>query len=126
MVRYLFIKMSRVFARPASLKGVPSLGIAMAGGSGNGLITGLQPIYHFFRIMQMRALEPLPATRFNLDKATKAAEILGQRLGQMMRKAFPSRVPRNAGSGMISMRFVGENRAAERRLMAAMTYDAIP
>ena len=126
MVKYLFLKMTRVFARSGKLNGVPALGISMAGGSGNGLITGLQPIYHFFRTMQMRALEPLPATRFNLDKAKKAAEILGQRLANMMTEKVPFNSPEECEQWYERMYFVGEDRAEERRLMAAMAYDAIP
>ena len=26
---------------------------------GNGLVSGLRPVYHFFQMMQMRAIEPL-------------------------------------------------------------------
>jgi multimeric flavodoxin WrbA len=126
MLRYLFIKMARVFAQSGQLRGVPSLGIAMAGGDGKGLVTGLRPVYHFFRTMQMQALEPLPATRFNLDKAKKAAEILGRRLSQMMTESVPFNSPEECELWYDRMYFLGENRADERRLMAAMAYDAIP
>lgn len=126
MVRYLFIKMCRVFARSGKLKGLPSLGIAIAGGSGNGLTTGLRPIYHFFGIMQMRALEPLPATRFDFDKAVKAAEVLGYRLGEMP----PERVPFKSIEERLlwydGLPYIGGNRTAERRLVAAITSEAIP
>ena len=27
-------------------------------GTGNGLVSGLRPVYHFFQMMQMRAIEP--------------------------------------------------------------------
>jgi multimeric flavodoxin WrbA len=126
MVKYLFIKMARVFAQSGKLRGVPVLGISMAGGSGNGLITGLRPIYHFFRTMQMQALEPLPATRFNLDKAKKAAEILGQRLANMMTERVQFNSPEECEQWYDRMYFLGEDRGNEKRLMAAITYDAIP
>jgi len=65
MVKYLILKMFRVFAPSAPLQGVSALGVAVAGGNGNGLVSGLRPVYHFFQVMQMRAMEPLPVTRFN-------------------------------------------------------------
>jgi multimeric flavodoxin WrbA len=126
MVKYLFIKMARVFFTSGQLRGVPALGISMAGGSGNGLITALRPIYHFFRTMQMQALEPLPATRFNMDKAKKAAEILGQRLANMMTEKAPFNTPEECEQWYDRMYFLGEDRSEERRLMAAIAYDAIP
>ena len=32
-------------------------------------MSGLQPAYHFFQMLQMRALELLPVTRFNWSAA---------------------------------------------------------
>ena len=49
MVRYLFLKMYRVYAGSGQLKGLPALGIAIAGGSGNGLTTGLKPHLSFLQ-----------------------------------------------------------------------------
>jgi multimeric flavodoxin WrbA len=98
MVRYLFLKMYRVFAGSGQLKGLPSLGIAIAGGSGNGLTTGLRPIYHFFRTMQMRAIEPSRAP-------FKSSEECWLSYG--------------------AMPYIGENRAAERRLLAAVVFEAV-
>ena len=69
MVKYLILKMFRVYARSAPLAGLPALGIGIAGGTGNGLVSGLRPVYHFFQMLQMRALEPLPVTRFHWDAA---------------------------------------------------------
>jgi NAD(P)H-dependent FMN reductase len=126
MVRYLFIKMYRVFARSGKLKGLPSLGIAVAGGTGNGLITGLKPLYHFFRTMQMRALDPLPVTRFDFDKAKEAAEALGYQLVKSMPERVPFKSPEECWLWYDRLPYLGENRTAERRLMAAMTLEAIP
>jgi multimeric flavodoxin WrbA len=126
MVRYLFIKMTRVYALSGRLKNKPALGIAIAGGSGNGLLTGLRPVYHFFRIMRMRALEPLPVTRFNMDKAKKAAEVLGQRLVQMMSEGRSFNTPGECDRWYNEMYFLGDNRENEKRLMAAMAFDAVP
>jgi multimeric flavodoxin WrbA len=51
MGRHLFLKMYRVFAGSGQPNGLPVLGIAIAGGSGNSLTIGLKPIYHFYRTM---------------------------------------------------------------------------
>ncbi len=126
MVRYLFIKMSRIFAMSGKLRGLPAFGIAIAGGTGNGLISGLRPVYHFFQIMQMRALEPVPATRFNLNQAIKRAEELGHQIAGMIqeRNSFDSRDECLLWYDRLP--YLGESRAAERRLLAAITYEAIP
>jgi multimeric flavodoxin WrbA len=126
MVKYLFIKLTRVFAPSGKLRGLPALGISMAGGSGNGVITALRPVYHFFRTMQMQALEPLPATRFNLDNAKKAAEILGQRLADMMTDKPAFNTAEDCALWYDRMYFLNTDRARERKLVVAMTYDAIP
>ena len=71
-------KMHRTQANLAN--GVPALGIAIAGGTGGGLISGLRPVYHHFQIMGMRAIEPLPATRFNWPWVLERAGALGKLL----------------------------------------------
>jgi len=126
MIRYLFIKMYRIFSGSVQLKGLPSLGIAIAGGSGNGLTTGLKPIYHFFRTMQMRAIEPLPATRFDFDKAVKEAKLSGQRLARMVPSRTPFKSSEECWLSYGEMPYIGENRATERRLLAAIVYEAVP
>jgi len=54
-------------ARINNASGKPALGIAVAGGSGKGLLSGVQSIYHFFYHKQMRAIDPTPISRFNLE-----------------------------------------------------------
>jgi multimeric flavodoxin WrbA len=125
MVRYLFLKMYRVYAGSGQLKGLPALGIAIAGGSGNGLTSGLKPLYHFYRAMQMRAIEPLPATRFDFDKAIKEARLSGHRLAQMMPLRAPFKSPEECWLSYGAMPYIGENRAIERRLLAAIAYEAV-
>jgi len=126
MVRYFFIKMCRVFARSGQLKGLPAFGIAIAGGSGNGLVTGLRPVYHFFRVFQMRALEPLPATRFDFGQVKTRAEALGRRIGAMAAARVPFDSQEECWLWYDRLPYLGENRAAERRLLAAITTEAIP
>jgi len=147
-VRLLIIKMLRVFAMsqvyvtrddfeigeyvaPAlatsgSLWGLPAFGIAIAGGSGNGLLTGLRPIYHFFRIMRLRAIEPLPVTRFNLEDAEKIAEESGYQIAEMAEKPHPFESRDECQFWYDSLHYLGGNLNAERRLLAALTSEAVP
>ena len=126
MVRQLILKMFRVHARSAPLAGVPALGIGVAGGTGNGLVSGLRPVYHFFQMLQMRALEPLPVTRFNWASGLERAYELGATLAE----AAVSRQPFGGVEDRLlwydGLPYLGMSRAAERRLLASMVASASP
>ncbi len=126
MAGYLTIKLLRVYARSGPFGGLPAFGIAIAGGSGNGLITGLLPIYHFFRIMRMRAVEPLPVTRFNLKQSNERAEESGYRIAEMMKEPQPFESRDECLLWYDSLPYLGESRTAERRLLADIAYEALP
>jgi multimeric flavodoxin WrbA len=118
LIKYLILKMFRVYARSAPLQGLPALGLAIAGGTGNGLISGIRPVYHFFQMLQMRALEPVPATRFNFNQAlTRAGE-----LGGLIAGMTKSRTPFNGLEERLlwydNLPYLGLSRAGERRLLA--------
>ena len=118
LVKYFILKMFRVYARSAPLQGLPAFGIAIAGGSGNGLVSGLRPVYHFFQTMQIRAVEPVPATRFNFDQALKRAGRLGGLIAGMTgeRATFSSLEERLVWYD--NLPYLGLSRAGERRLLA--------
>ncbi|MEW5914342.1 MAG: flavodoxin family protein [Thermodesulfobacteriota bacterium] len=126
LVKYLILKMFRVYARRGPLNGLPALGIAIAGGTGNGLVSGLRPLYHFLQMMQMRALPPLPATRFNFQEALdKAAEQGGQLAGLAdRRRPFANLEERLLWYD--DLPYLGLNRAQERELLASLTCRALP
>jgi multimeric flavodoxin WrbA len=109
LVKYLILKMFRIYARSAPLQGLPAFGVAIAGGTGNGLVSGLRPVYHFFQMMQMHAVEPVPATRFNFNGAVEQARKLGEKIAAMAGRPY-----------------LGLNRAAERRLLADLAIQALP
>ena len=69
--------------------GKPALGIAIAGGSGKGLISGVQSIYHFFFHKQMKGIDPTPVSRFNLDEAIKELRISGAKLADLSKDKKP-------------------------------------
>jgi hypothetical protein len=126
LVKYLTLKMFRVYARSAPLVGLPAVGIGIAGGTGNGLVSGLRPLYHFFQVLQMRALEPLPVTRFNWSPALGRATALGAQLAAMAgeRHRFANLEERLLWYD--SLPYLNLSRAAERRLLAALTLTALP
>jgi NAD(P)H-dependent FMN reductase len=62
--------------------GRPGLGIALAGGSGTGVFPALQSIYAWLCLWKYRPLDPLPVTRFNLERVLGEAEALGRLLAE--------------------------------------------
>ena len=126
MVKYFILKMFRVFARSAPLKGLPALGLSIAGGTGNGLISGLRPVYHFFQVMQMRAIEPLPVTRFNFQESLDRAVALGRIIAEMIPERAPFISLEERLLWYDGLPYLGLNRAAERRLLADLTTLAQP
>ena len=126
LMRYFFLKMFRVFAHSAPFKGLPALGIAIAGGTGNGLISGLRPLYHFFQIMQMRGIEPLPATRFNFESALQRAGEFGQKIAGMVQERQPFSGVEERLLWYDALPYLGLSRAAERRLLADLSTIALP
>jgi multimeric flavodoxin WrbA len=126
MVKYFILKMFRVYARSAPLQGLPAIGIGIAGGTGNGLISGLRPVYHFFQMMQMRALEPLPTTRFNFDAAVQRAGELGSQIAGMAQKRTPFEGLEERLLWYDALPHLGLSRADERRLLAGLITQALP
>jgi multimeric flavodoxin WrbA len=126
LVRYLMLKMLRVYARSAPLAGLPAFGIAIAGGTGNGLASGLRPLYHFFLALQMRALEPLPVTRFNWTAAIARAGALGAQLASMAgtRQPFPGLEERLLWYD--SLPYLSLSWAGQRRLLTTLVTTALP
>lgn len=120
LVKYLILKMFRVYARSGPLQGLPALGISIAGGTGNGLVSGLRPVYHFFQMMQMRALEPLPATRFNFNQALSRAGELGGRIAKMIDSRTPFKGLEERLVWYDNLPYLGLSRAGERRLLAGL------
>lgn len=72
-----------------SSNGKPALGFAVAGGSGKGLISGVQSLYHWFYHRQMRAIDPTPVSRFNLQAASESLRASGAKLARMAQEVQP-------------------------------------
>jgi multimeric flavodoxin WrbA len=126
LVRYLMLKMLRVYARSAPLAGLPACGIAIAGGSGNGMVSGLRPLYHLFQALQMRALEPLPVTRFNWTAALRRASELGGQLASLAGARQPFLGLEERLLWYDSLPYLSMSWAEQRRLLAALVATALP
>lgn len=66
-----------------------ALGFAIAGGSGKGLLSGIQSIYHYFYHRQMRAIDPTPVSRFNMDAALASLQESGASLVELFSTIEP-------------------------------------
>ena len=125
IIKYFILKMFRIYAMSGPLNGLPAFGIAIAGGTGNGLISGLQPVYHFLQMMQMRALEPVPATRFNFDESLGRSKELGGQIAAMRHERAPFST-RDEGLGWYdNLPYLGLTNLEERRLLASQVTAAI-
>jgi multimeric flavodoxin WrbA len=126
LAKYLILKMFRIYALLAPFHGLPAFGIAIAGGTGNGLVSGLRPVYHFFQMMQMRALEPLPATRFNLEAAVDRAGRFGEKIAAMAKQRLPFAGLEERLLWYDGLPYLSLSRADERRLLADLAIQALP
>ena len=59
--------------RTETTNGQPVLPIAVAGGTGNGLLEAMKPLYLCFEKLRMRSLAAFPVTRFNLGRCHEQA-----------------------------------------------------
>lgn len=126
LVKFLILKMFRVYARTQPIAGLPAVGIGIAGGTGNGLVSGLRPVYHFFQMLQMRAIEPVPATRFNFDEAMGKAREAGATLAQMAGQRQPFSGREELLVHYDSLPYINLSRTEERWLLADLTTMAAP
>lgn len=75
--------------RISNANGKYALGIAIAGGTGKGLCSGIQSIYHFFYHRQLRGVDPTPVSRFNFEKALKNLYQSGKKLAGLSMENKP-------------------------------------
>ena len=77
-------------------------------------------------MMQMRATEPLPVTRFNIDAAEHRAAELGTTLAAMAQARQPFAGLEDRLLWYDSLPYLSQSRDDERRLLAAQTVNALP
>ena len=125
MIKYFILKMFRVYGHSAPLKGLPAFGIGIAGGTGNGLVSGLRPVYHFFQMTQMRALDPVPVTRFNFNAALQRSRELGEKIAGMAKARMPFSGLEERLLHYDALPYLGLSRSEERRLLADLAVEAL-
>lgn len=72
--------------RIKNANGKYALGICIAGGTGKGLLSGIQTIYHFFYHREMKGIDPTPVSRFNFDESLKSLFQSGRKLVKLCRE----------------------------------------
>jgi NAD(P)H-dependent FMN reductase len=116
-------KMHRTQANLSS--GVPALGIAVAGGTGGGLVSGLRPIYQHFQAMGMRALEPIPATRFNWPWVLGRARMLGKLVALTAREGKRPFEGLERLAWYDDLPYLGMDRVQERVYLTSVVVEAV-
>ncbi len=76
-------------AKITDVNGKYGLGIAVAGGTGRGLCSGIQTIYRFFYHRKIRAVYPTPVSRFNLQGILSTIDDTSRRVAELSRKKNP-------------------------------------
>ena len=76
--------------------------------------------------MQMRAIEPLPATRFNLEAAVDRAGRLGEKIAAMAKQRLPFAGLEERLLWYDGLPYLSLSRADERRLLADLAIQALP
>lgn len=88
-----FFDKTRLATRPwdrGEQHGRWGLGIAVAGGTGTGVFPALQSMYSWLCPWKYRPLDPVPVTRFNLERVLDEAGTWGRQLAQRATKPFES------------------------------------
>jgi hypothetical protein len=83
-------------------------------------------VYHYFQMMGMRAIEPLPVTRFNFSAALQRATELGAEIAKMADGRAKFRGLEDKLLWYDALPYLGMSRADERRLLADLTIGGLP
>lgn len=123
--RALLTRKLRIEQGEGPTAGMPSLGIVVAGGSGNGLVEALKPMYLLFEKLRWRPLHSFPVTRFNWDRALAFSHEAGRDLAAMGDRRYPV-MAGEAMSFYNDLRYRAYDRIDERRLLAELVIGALP
>jgi multimeric flavodoxin WrbA len=121
-VKNLAWRLLRSQSRPKL--GTLAVGISVAGGSGNGLISTLRPMYLLFRILGAYPLNPIPVTRFNFKPACGKAFKTGVKMAEMIEKAgSPTEVERH--KAFLDLPYINFDFVEERLLLVQLLVEGI-
>ncbi len=124
-VRAMLSRKLRVEMGSGPNMGMPALGILVAGGSGNGLVEAMKPLYLLFEKLRWHPLNSFPVTRFNWDRALVFANEAGRDLAAMSDRRMP--IPEDQiWTFYNDLRYRSYDRIDERRLLAEVIVGALP
>lgn len=124
-VRALLSRKLRVEMGEGPTAGMPTLGILVAGGSGNGLTEAMKPMYLLFEKLRWRPLDSFPVTRFNWDRALAFANGAGRDLAAMADRRRP--IPMEmVWTFYNDLKYRNYDRIDERRLLAELIVGSLP
>lgn len=124
-VRALLTRKLRVEMGEGPTAGMPCLGIVVAGGSGNGLVEAMKPLYLLFEKLRWRPLDSFPVTRFNWDRALAFAHGSGRDLAAMADRRRP--IPLEmVWTFYNDLRYRNFDRMDERKLLADLIVGSLP
>jgi NAD(P)H-dependent FMN reductase len=123
--RALLARKLRVEQGKGPTMGMPALGIVVAGGSGNGLVEAMKPLYLLFEKLRWRPLPSFPVTRFNWDRAMAFAHEAGRDLAAMADRRRPL-LETEAQVFYNDLRYRSHDRIDERRLLAELIVASLP
>ena len=124
-VRAMLSRKLRVEMGSGPTTGMPALGILVAGGSGNGLVEAMKPLYLLFEKLRWHPLNSFPVTRFNWDRALVFANEGGRDLAAMSDKRRP--IPEDQiWTFYNDLRYRSYDRIDERRVLAELIVGALP
>ena len=106
--------------------GKPALGIAVAGGTGKGLVLAVKTIYYYFFCKGLRGLEPIPVSRFNFDEALKDARRLEALLAEKASEKRPFRSLEERIAYFESLKYMDMTMLDEMMLLARQLFKTSP
>ena len=127
IIKYFILKMFRIYAMSAPLRGLPAFGIAIARRYWKRSDFRPSACLPFFTDdADARALDPVPATRFNFGEALDRSKELGGQIAAMRHERKPFTTYDEGLVWYDNLPYLGMNRFEERRLLAAQVTSAIP
>jgi multimeric flavodoxin WrbA len=123
--RALLARTLRIEMGEGPTAGMPVLGMVVAGGSGNGLVEAMKPLYLLFEKLRWRPLDSFPITRFNWDRALAFAHEGGRDLAALEDRRRPV-LGTEVSTFYNDLRYRSYDRIDERRLLAEMVVGGLP
>jgi NAD(P)H-dependent FMN reductase len=124
-VRSLLSRLLRVEMGEGPTAGMPALAIVVAGGSGNGLVEAMKPMYLLFEKLRWRPIDCFPVTRFNWDRALAFANGAGRDIAAMADRRRPIPVEM-VWTFYNDLKYRHYDRLDERRLLAELIVGSLP